>query len=132
MIRGFNTAPVALLPRPHQVACDDYVSEMVGCECHPRARNNAVIYAVGHESRIEMYSGGDAVSVKAPGCGVYGPASCGQLSPADATGRIFIDDGNVFVEVREGRTNQLSKFSASITDANGRTFGRNVTVESVL
>ena len=131
MIWGFNTAPVALKPRPHQVACADYASVMVGCECAPRPRNNAVTYAVGHQSLVQMYDGGDAVSVLAPGCGVWGDG-CDQLTPADATGRLFVKDGDVFVEIVNGREGQSSKFYASITDANGQTFGRTVTVESVL
>ena len=131
MLWGFNTAPVALKPRPHQVACVDHVSSMVGCECHPRARNDAVIYAVGHESLVLMYGGGDAVSVLDPSCGAWGDG-CDQLTPADATGLLFVSDGDVYVEIREGRDGQTSKFSASITDANGHRFGRSVTVESVL
>ncbi len=121
MLTGFNTAPLGLKPYPYCTVCPDL---SFTDPCRPRdrlERPSGVSTAVERNGDVTLYDGQDALTVSCIGC-VITEQPCDEITPADARIRLFVDTGNIYARIVNGRIGQLVDINAVYTIEGGEVF----------
>ncbi len=121
MIWGFNTAPLGLKPYPQCVVCEDFTFTD---PCRPRnrlERPSGVDTTVARNGDVTLYIGEDALTVNCIDC-IITDQPCDEITPADARVRLFIDSGNIYARIVNGRIGQIVEINAVYTTDDGQVF----------
>lgn len=111
--------PTGVLPRPNCEECTGKLIATFECEDRSRIFRPGVDFVLYIGQDLKIYHQKDAVSVKCRNCNNDIP-DCGEYTYN--TGRIllFVEDGDVFARLENGRTDQVRVLEADITLTSGK------------
>jgi len=120
MITAFNTTLIGLGRGDTCRQCPDTVG-LTECDLEKgkRMRRNEHPILRTKGDVVAIYTGGDAVSATCIKCRI--PQYCGaQPTPVDGKYGVFMQDGNVFARMQDGRQDQMVEIWVDIVLASGK------------